>query len=183
MKSSEAPGRHLTPDEIVDRVFPIDEQPAPVPLHLAACADCQRKLSQLREGWLLDRGAVAGVVDALPDAFWSAQTASILAGVAVSEPAESPHPVPFSFQRSFFRRPTLAFGSLAAALALVALVTYSRLHSKPDAQIVRTVVPTAVPSAVAADETDRSDEELLRGIDDVLADEGPIAKLIPEEAS
>ena len=73
MKTAGAPGRHLTPDEIVDRVFPADEQPAPVPLHLAACPDCQEKVSQLREAWLLDRGAVGGLVESIPDAFWIAQ--------------------------------------------------------------------------------------------------------------
>jgi hypothetical protein len=190
MKTADAPGRHLTPDEIVDRVFPADEQPAPVPLHLAACPDCQEKVSTLREAWLLDRGAVGGLVESIPDAFWIAQTSSILATATSPAGAETPRvlpfgfrPLPFSVATSFLRRPALAFGSLAAAVALVAVVTYNRLHTKPLPPIADNVVHAAPTPASPADETDKKDDELLRSIDDLLADEGPLASLVPQGVS
>ena len=193
MKTAGAPGRHLTPDEIVDRVFPADEQPAPVPLHLAACPDCQEKVSQLREAWLLDRGAVGGLVESIPDAFWNAQTASIVAAASAPAGAEgfAPRvlpfgfrPLPFSISTSFLRRPALAFGSLAAAVALVAAVTYNRLHTKPLPAVAEntTHVASATPAA-PTDETDKRDDELLRSIDDLLADDGPLASLVPQGVS
>lgn len=191
MKTADAPGRHLTADEIVDRVFPADEQPAPVPLHLAACPDCQEKVSTLREAWLLDRGAVGGLVESIPDAFWIAQTSSILASASAPAGAEAPRvlpfgfrPLPFSISTSFLRRPALAFGSLAAAVALVAVVTYNRLHTKPLPPVAENV-PHATPAVPAAptDETDRKDDELLRSIDDLLADDGPMSSLVPQGVS
>ena len=187
MKSSGAPGRHLTADEIVDRVFPADEQPAPVPLHLAACPVCQEKVSHLREAWLLDRGGVGGLVESLPDAFWNSQTASVLAAAAApagAEPARaSVNLISFAFPKSFLRRPALAFGSLAAALALVGIVTFQRLHTKPGAVAVSGArAPVATP-VVASDETDKRDDELLRSIDDLLADEGPLTSLVPQGIS
>jgi hypothetical protein len=189
MKAS-APGRHLTADEIVDRVFPADEQPAPVPLHLAACPDCQEKVSHLREAWLLDRGSVWGLVESLPDSFWSHQSASILTTAAdpnaVEAPRPMPFPIPFSLQRSFVRRPALAFGSLAAALALVAGITYTRLHTRSVPVIAASaprvpVVASATP--VASDEMDKTDDELLRSIDEILADDGPVSSLVPQGVS
>jgi hypothetical protein len=184
MKSSEAPGRHLTPDEVVERVFPSDEHPAPVPLHLAACPDCQEKVSQLREGWLLDRNAVGGFVQTLPDAFWNAQSASVLAAVAGPVPAEPTGPIAFVLPRSILRRPALAFGSLAAALALVAVITYQRFQARPDAVVAqKSSVPAATAAAPASEEIDRVDDELLSDIDELLADEGPLASLVPEGVS
>jgi hypothetical protein len=181
MNRGEAPGRHLTPDEVVDRVFPADEQPAPVPLHLAACAECQEKVSTLREGWLLDRGGVAGFVETLPPSFWNAQTAQILGAVAGNAPASFAHPIPFSFQRSFLRRPALAFGSLAAALALVGVITYSRIHNKPPVDVAHGNLPA--PRVVSSSDSDKKDDELLSQIDDLLTDEGPIAPLVPDGVS
>jgi len=184
MKTSAAPGRHLTPDEIVDRVFPADEQPAPVPLHLAACPDCQEKVSHLREAWLLDRVAVGGFVESLPGSFWNAQTESILAAASRPAGTEAPRALPlaFSLPRSFFRRPALAFGSLAAAIALVAGITYMRLHTKAAAP-VQTAVHAPAATPVPGDDTDKKDDELLRSIDDLLADDGPFASLVPQGVS
>jgi hypothetical protein len=182
MRSAEAPGRHLTQDEVVDRVFPADEEPAPVPLHLAACPDCQEKVSTLREGWLLDRGAVAGFVETLPPSYWNSQTASILGAVSGPSPAELPRPIPFSIQRSFVRRPALAFGSLAAALALVGVISWSRFRGHSEPVTVAQQKPIAA-APVASEETDKKDDELLRQIDDLLADEGPISTLVPEGVS
>ncbi len=173
MKTSEAPGRHLTPDEIVDRVFPADEQPAPVPLHLAACPGCQEKVSNLREA-------------SLPGAFWNAQAASILAAATDPAPAEPARTmIPFSsFHRSFLRRPALAFGSLAAALALVAGITYTRLRTPPATEVAQNVrPPAATPAAASSDETDKKDDELLRSIDEILADDGPVSPLVPQGVS
>ena len=65
--------RHLSADEIVERVFPADDRPAAVPGHLATCVACQERVAGLREAWLLDRGAVSGAVDDLPSGFWGAQ--------------------------------------------------------------------------------------------------------------
>jgi hypothetical protein len=184
MKSSDAPGRHLTADEIVDRVFPADEQPAPVPLHLAACPVCQEKVSHLREAWLLDRGGVGGLVESLPDAFWNAQTSSILAAASgpVAEPRVTVGSLAVAFPRQFVRRPALAFGSLAAALALVGVITYQRLHTSTPSAVTSAVRPAATP-AVSSDENDKRDDELLRSIDDLLADEGPLASLVPQGVS
>src|SRR5262249_35094347 len=82
MRTADAPGRHLTPDEIVDRLFPSGDEPVPVALHLAACSECQEKLGRVRDAWILDRGVVAGAVEALPSSFWEAQEAPSLPTIA-----------------------------------------------------------------------------------------------------
>ena len=66
MRDRSEPVRHLSDDEIVDRVFPSTEA-APVPIHLATCTTCQGRVARLREAWLLDRGAVEGTVEAIGD--------------------------------------------------------------------------------------------------------------------
>ncbi len=184
MKPAESRGRHLTPDEIVARVFPSDEEPAPVPLHLAVCAECQARVAELREGWLLDRGAVAGAVEALPEPFWEAQSVAILETIK-EPPVEAP--LPFPLQRSFFRHPVLAIGSLAAAVALVAVVTITRPWSR-EPQAAPVAVQQKAPAArtvqpAAADATDRSDDELLREVDQLLADDTPFSSIAPEGVS
>jgi anti-sigma factor RsiW len=177
---TEAPGRHLTLDEIVDRVFPAGEEPAPVPLHLAACDACQAKLAHLREGWLLDRGSVTGVVEAIPEAFWVSQAGATMDAVA-AEPAALPRPLPFSVKRSILRRPILAFGSLAAALVLVTAISLRKPHAAPDQTARKAPAPS--PAAVAAEELDRSDDELLLSIDQVLSEDAPFTALAGEGVS
>ena len=180
MKTVEAHGRHLSPDEIVSRVFPAEEGPAPVPMHLAVCVECQSKVARLREGWLLDRGAMAGVVDALPEVFWQAQTASVMASVREAQGSLG-SVRSFSLQRSIVRRPILAFGSLAAALVLVAGL--SILKTKPaQGPIAGPAGPIAVPTRVVP-LSDQNDDELLRDVDRVLAEESPYSTLVPEGIS
>ncbi len=166
------PTSHLTADEIVARVFPEDGGPAAVPPHLAVCGECQERVARLREAWLLDRGAVSGFVDGLPESFWSAQTERtmerIRSGAARSAEARA-------FRPRLLRHPFLAFGSLAAALVLVATVTIS--HVSSNAPVAQTrVVDRPTPSPV-----DASDEELLRAIDRAL-DDSSIARLGGEDA-
>lgn len=180
MKTTEVRGRHLTPDEIVARVFPVDEETAPVPLHLAVCAECQSKVAHLREGWLLDRGAVAGVVDALPAGFWEGQTASIMQTLQSTGNVSTgvrPFPV-FIRSTSFLRRPVVAFGSLAAALVLMAGISFL----KPKAPPIVEAQNQAVPTKVAVTDVDRTDDELLRDIDRAL-EEAPFSSLVPEGVS
>src|SRR5664279_6585781 len=81
--------RHLGSDEIVERVFPADDRPIVVPGHLATCAECQERVANLREAWLLDRGAVSGAVDDLPSGFWEAQAAATMAAVRSGATAEA----------------------------------------------------------------------------------------------
>jgi hypothetical protein len=186
MRPAETRGRHLTPDEIVARVFPSDEETAPVPLHLAVCAECQSRVAELREGWLLDRGAVAGAVEALPEPFWQAQTEAILEAVKDSAPgASGVHPFPANLQRSLFRHPLLAFGSVAAAVVLVASVTLLKPWSRDvePARVATTRGASATASPRASDALDRSDDELLRDVDNVLAEETPFSSMDPEGVS
>ncbi|HKC25754.1 MAG TPA: hypothetical protein VKF32_13485, partial [Thermoanaerobaculia bacterium] len=122
----------------------------------------------------------------LPGAFWNAQAASILAAATDPAPAEPARTmIPFSsFHRSFLRRPALAFGSLAAALALVAGITYTRLRTPPATEVAQNVrPPAATPAAASSDETDKKDDELLRSIDEILADDGPVSPLVPQGVS
>jgi hypothetical protein len=164
-------GRHLTEDEILERVFPSDHGPAPVPLHLATCVECLKRIAHLREGYLLHRGAIEGAVDSLPDDFWDAQTRAVME--RVSEPVPKVAPFPRRFQKTVLKRPLLAFGSVAAAVVLVAGVTILGQRSSRPA----TPRPAEVASLTAAD---RADDELLRSIDRDLADEGPATALLPE---
>ena len=181
MKTSEAYGRHLTQDEIFSRVFPQEEGPAPVPLHLATCEECQGRVARLREGWLHDRGAVDGVLDEIPEAFWDAQAGAILERIAdePSRGAMTPS-IPFRLKGSLVRRPILAFGSLAAALALVASI--SLLRPRPSANEVASIASTPVPEA-SIEISDQADDELLDSIDHILADEMPLLSIFPEGLS
>lgn len=162
---------HLTADEIVARVFPEEGGPAAVPAHLAGCAGCQERVARLREAWLLDRGAVSGYVDGLPESFWSAQTERAMDEIRASA---APKAEVRSIRPRLVRHPFLAFGSLAAALVLVATATISHVASRPPA-VETAVAANPTPSAV-----DSADEELLRAIDRVL-DDSSLARLAGEE--
>jgi anti-sigma factor RsiW len=164
--------RHLTADEIVARVFPEEGGPAAVPSHLAGCAACQERVARLREAWLLDRGAVSGYVDGLPASYWSAQ-----AERTMEEVRSSAAPVAGirTFRPRLLRHPLLAFGSIAAALVLVATATISHVASVPPA------VPVAAVERPTPTPLDRSDEELLNAIDRVL-DDSSVAHLAGEDA-
>jgi len=165
---------HLSADEIVARVFPEEGGPAAVPPHLAGCAACQERVARLREAWLLDRGAVAGYVEGLPESFWSAQADRAMKEIRAGAAPRAASSAARSFRPRLLRHPFLAFGSLAAALVLVASVTLSRVATPPpDARSAAVERPT--PSAV-----DRSDEELLRAIDQVL-DDSSLSHLAPED--
>lgn len=166
--------RHLTSDEIVERVFPGADRPAAVPEHLAACATCQERVATLREAWLLDRGAVSGVVDDLPPAFWQAQAAAAMAVVRAGAPQEGPAAdvrVFPSRMRGILRHPALALSSLAAALLLVAGLSQLRSPSTPP------VVQTAKTPAPA---TDASDDDLLVSVDRALEDSSLAGFLVEE---
>lgn len=152
---------HLSADEIVARVFPEEGGPAAVPQHLAVCAACQERVALLREAWLLDRGAVSGYMDGLPESFWSAQAHRTMEEV---RSIAAPRAATAGARRPLVRHPFLAFGSLAAALVLVATATISHVASRPPA-VQNAVAERPTPSPV-----DRSDEELLRAIDRVLDD-------------
>lgn len=183
MKSVETHGRHLNADEIVLRVFPCDEEPAPMPMHLAVCAECQAKVANLRDALLMDRGAVTGAVDGLPDPFWAAQREAIVQTVKEQSPAAvGIHPFPFSLQKSFVRRPLLAFGSLAAALTLVAGMTLLNPWKSAPSSADRTA-STRAHAAAISNSSDSSDDELLRSVDRVLAEETPFSSLDPEGVS
>lgn len=171
----DVPGRHLESDEIADRVFPSGEGPIPVPLHLAACPECQEKVETLREGWLLDRGAVAGVVDATPPQFWKAQKDAVMeavTGVGVG----SVRPFPCPPGRAFFRRPVVALSSLAAAILLVTGLSLLRSRA-PEIKVEVKPTPVADVGLAAAD---RKDDELLRSIDRMLSEDQPFSSLVPE---
>jgi hypothetical protein len=177
-------GRHLTEEEVVNRVFPVEEGPAPIPMHLAVCPDCQERVSRLREAHLLDRGAVTGIVESLPGEFWNGQRRSVMgrvAELAAIEAEEKATPFPARFTRSILHRPALAFGSLAAALTLVAGLTVIR--RAPDAAPAPGVATVAeVPASGPADLplADRDDDELLRAVDRALSAEAPYETLLPE---
>jgi len=179
--------RHLTPDEIVGRVFPGDDRPSAVPEHLAGCEECQAKVARLREAWLLDRGAVEGFVDGLPESFWEAERAAILEAVegrAVPERPVTSGILPFPAavrRRRLFRHPLLALGSLAAAAALVAVLSVGRLGSReapaPAPQTMATPVTKSVPAV------DQADDEFLLSIERVLHEEPAYTTLVPDEAT
>lgn len=161
---------HLSADEIAARVFPEEGGPAAVPAHLASCATCQERVARLREAWLLDRGAVSGYVDGLSEPFWSAQASRTMEEIRASAAPKARVPD----VRPRVRHPFLAFGSLAAALVLVATATVSHFASRPPA-VPSTIAASPTPSSV-----DSSDEELLRAIDRVL-DDSSLARLAAEE--
>jgi hypothetical protein len=164
--------RHLGSDEIVERVFPAADRPVAVPDHLATCAECQERVANLREAWLLDRGAVSGAVDDLPSGFWEEQSAATMA--AVRSRADAPEEIPGAEVRVFparargiLRHPVLALSSLAAALLLVGGL--SLVRSGSTAPVARTAAVKPVEKTPAL-VNDASDDELLVSIDRVLED-------------
>lgn len=177
-------GRHLTDDEIVSRVFPVEEGPAPIPIHQAVCPECQERVAKLREAFLLDRGAVTGVVESLPPEFWAGQRRSVMGRVselAALEAEERATPFPARFTRSILHRPALAVASLAAALALVAGLTVLRNtpQAGPPAGAV-TVTEAPANGSAELSPADREDDELLRAVDSVLSADAPQEALLPE---
>ena len=177
-----SPSRHLTPDEIVERVFPADDHAGAAPEHLATCAACQESVAALHDAWLLDRGAVSGAVDDLPASFWEAQAAATMAAVRASADAPAPGVAVFpSRMRGILRHPALALSSIAAALLLVGGL--SLLRSGPAAPPVQTAAVTASEgrekTSVAVN--DAADDELLVSVDRALEDSS-LAGLVVEEA-
>lgn len=176
-------GRHMTEDEVVNRVFPVEEGPAPIPIHQAVCPECQQRVAKLREAFLLDRGAVTGFVESLPAEAWTAQRRAIMRRVtelAAFDAEERATPFPARFTRSILHRPVLAVGSLAAALALVAGLTV--LRSDPDAGAAGSAAVTVAQAdgANGLAPADRDDDELLRSVDSILSTESPYGSLLPE---
>ena len=164
--------RHLGSDEIVERVFPVDDRPVAVPDHLASCAECQGRVANLREAWLLDRGAVSGAMDDLPSGFWEAQAVAAMAAVRARAPV--PEEVPGAEvsvfparARGILRHPVVALSSLAAALLLVGGL--SLLRSGSTAPAVRTVAVKPMEKTPAL-VNDASDDDLLVSNDRVLED-------------
>jgi anti-sigma factor RsiW len=177
--------RHLTSDEIVERVFPGDDRPAAVPEHLATCATCQERVATLRDAWLLDRGAVSGAVDDLPSGFWEAQAAAAMAAVRAGVPEEiaaADVRVFPSRVRSILRHPALALSSLAAALLLVAGLSDLRSSSTAPAVQTATLKNGETREKTPAPATDAADDELLVSVDRALED-SLLADFIVEEAS
>ena len=174
--------RHLDSDEIVERVFPADDRPGVVPDHLAACSECQERVANLREAWLLDRGAVSGAVDDLPSAFWEAQTAATMAAVRAraASPEKSPaadvHVFPARARR-ILRHPILAISSLAAALLLVGGLSLVRFGGAAPALRRGAITSIEKPPALV---NDASDDELLVSIDRVLEDSSLAGFLVEE---
>ena len=175
------PTRHLTPDEIVERVFPADDRAGAMPEHLATCADCQESVAALHDAWLLDRGAVSGAVDDLPSGFWEAQAAATMAGVRAGAPVDAPVPEVFpSRMRGILRHPALAFSSLAAALLLVGGLSLLRSGSTAPPVQTATVTTSEVREVTPAAVNDASDDELLVSVDRALEDSS-LAGLVVEE--
>ena len=176
-------GRHMTEDEIVNRVFPVEEGPAPIPIHQAVCPECQQRVAKLREAFLLDRGALTGVVESLPAEVWTAQRRAIMRRVtelAAVEAEERATPFPARFTRSILHRPVLAVGSLAAALALVAGLTVLRSGADVGAPGGAIVAVAQANGANGLTPADRDDDELLRSVDSILSTESPYGSLLPE---
>jgi anti-sigma factor RsiW len=171
--------RHLGPDEIVERVFSADDRPAAVPAHLATCAECQDRVANLREAWLLDRGAVSGAVDDLPSEFWTVQAAATMA--AVRSAADAPEGAPVrafpARARGILRHPALALSSLAAALVLVGGLSLVRSGGTPPAARTAAARPAEKTPFVSSD---ASDDELLVSVDRALEDSS-FAGVVVEE--
>lgn len=183
--------RHLGSDEIIERVFPASDRPVAVPDHLATCSECQERVANLREAWLLDRGAVSGAVDDLPSEFWEAQAAAAMAAVrsagavareageadGAEEAAVAEVRVFPARARGILRHPAIAFSSLAAALLLVGGL--SLVRSGGTVPAVRTAAVTSMEKTPAL-VNDASDEELLVSIDRVLEDSSLAGFLVEE---
>jgi len=101
--------------------------------------------------------------------------------LAAVEAEEKATPFPARFTRSILHRPALAFGSLAAAIALVAGLTVLRggpeTSPVPGAAIVN-AVPANGSAGLPA--SDRADDELLRSVDSALSSEASHEALLPE---
>lgn len=178
--------RHLTPDEIVAMVFPAGDRPEAVPAHLAACAPCQGKVARLAEAWLGDRNALDGAVDGLPEAFWEGQRAAVLRELdRLPAPgrleAAGLRPFPAARTKKLFRHPVLALSSLAAAMALVAVVSVHRSGGPAAAGGAANAMAT--PAVSSASSGDQADEELLLSIDRILREEPAYTSLVPDETT
>lgn len=174
-------GRHLTEDEVVNRVFPAQDGTAPIPIHQAVCPECQERVARLREAFLLDRGALTGVVESLPPEFWTAQRKAVMGRItelAALDAEEKAAPFPARLTRSVLQRPALAFGSLAAALALVAGLTVLRGGGESPVEPVQTVA--AAEGAAAFSAADTADDELLRAVDVALTTDATYETVLPE---
>lgn len=182
MTASRIHERHLTSEEIVARVFPVHEGAVPVPLHLSVCPQCQEKVVRVREAWLLDNGAVEGVLEEIPPVFWDGQRSSILSRVRDEAAMAGAAPFPLRWTAHAVRRPAVAAASLAAALVLVAGITVLRPRETRVGPSASTVAETraALPNDLA-NAADVRDDELLRGVDQALSEELPFRSLIPEE--
>jgi hypothetical protein len=184
MKNEE--NRHLTPDEIAEIVFPAGDRPAPVPAHLAVCAPCRARVARLTEGWLEDRSDVDRAVEELPEAFWEGQRAAVLREID-RMPATGPlsagafRPFPAARTRAFFRHPVLALSGLAAALALVAVVSVHRAAVPAAGGSASSAMAT--PVVAAAPSGDQADDELLLSIDRILREEPAYTSLVPDETT
>ena len=180
MSGSELRDRHLTPEEMVAHVFPTHDGAAPVPLHLSVCRACQSKAARLRESFLLDKGAIEGVMEEIPAPFWEEQAAAVMAKVReeVSTPAGIAS-FPYRWKARVLRRPVLAAASLAAAVVLVAGLTLLRPHTPAPASAEPQVAHANLGGFTEA--ADVRDDELLRSIDASLSEEIPFRSLIPEE--
>lgn len=182
MKTQAPPGSHLSNEEIVLRVFPVGDGASPVPLHLAACQSCQSRVARLREGALMEQGAIDGVLGAIPEEFWRQQELQVMQHVR-SAAAEKPRVLAFRLPVSgqLLRRPALALGSLAAAILLVAVLSLSRSSPDPVPQVKNTAPATVTPVTAALSEADRLDDELLLFVDQTLSEEDSVAYLLPED--
>ena len=178
-----SPSRHLTPDEIVERVFPVDDRASAAPEHLGTCAACQERVAALHDAWFLDRGAVSGAVDDLPPGFWEAQAAATMASVRTGAPADASAPEAGVFPsrtRGILRHPALAFSSLAAALLLVGGLSILRSGSTAPPVQTAAVKASEIKEKTPAAVNDASDDELLVSVDRALEDSS-LAGFVVEE--
>jgi hypothetical protein len=180
--------RHLTTEEIVARVFPVHEGAAPVPLHLSVCAECQGKVARLREAWILDKGGVQGVMEGIPPSSWGEQRSAILARVRdEAASASAPAPFPLRWTVRAVRQPAIAAASLAAALVLVAGLSFFRHRGAVEGPGVPVASGAPAAGAQAASPVglvsaaDLRDDELLQGVEESLSQDIPFRSLIPEE--
>jgi hypothetical protein len=84
-------------------------------------------------------------------------------------------------RRRLFRHPFLALGSLAAAAALVAVLSVSRLGSRESPAPAALAMATPITMSVPA--VDQADDEFLLSIERVLHEEPVYATLVPDEAT
>lgn len=104
-----------------------------------------------------------------------------ISDLAAVEAEERATPFPARFTRSILHRPALAFGSLAAALALVAGISVLRGGTEalpPAGAAAVASVAAGDPAELSA--ADRDDDELLRSVDSALSGEASQEALLPE---